>query len=154
MARNGHCTQCPGKCHWNVHFNQKYRWGYKDVKERKTMQALKDKYQKATGEKLNIQGLINKLKAEYEDVQVVVMKDMEKSGMCLNRIKEIALKPNPLSTPDYIDMLIEGEKSGNQTGMNKRVQALMVMKEKAETMAKVERGEKLLRNQKSVDFNP
>ena len=71
---------------------------------------------------------------------------MEKSGKCLNRLKEIALKPNPLSTPEYIDMLIEGEKSEAKPRWKERVQALMHMREKAEFMAKVDRGEKFLEN--------
>ncbi|KAL1279489.1 hypothetical protein QQF64_026162, partial [Cirrhinus molitorella] len=26
--KDGKCTVCPGKCVWNVHFNQKYKWDY------------------------------------------------------------------------------------------------------------------------------
>ncbi|XP_067249339.1 uncharacterized protein [Chanodichthys erythropterus] len=26
--KDGKCTVCPGKCDWNVHFNQKYKWDY------------------------------------------------------------------------------------------------------------------------------
>ncbi|XP_029942963.1 stonustoxin subunit alpha-like [Salarias fasciatus] len=60
-------------------------------------------------------------------------------------LKEIELKPNPLSTPEYIDMLIEGEKSEGKPGFKKRINALMAMKEKAEFMTKVSKGEKLLK---------
>ncbi|CAK6983914.1 uncharacterized protein LOC108882446, partial [Scomber scombrus] len=139
MGPDGYCTVCPGKCYWNVHFNQKYRWEYKEVKEKRTLKELKDKYIKA------LDTLIKKLKAEYNHVQVEVKKLMEESAKCLNRLKEITLKPNPLSTPEYIDMLIEGEKSDGRPGWKQRVQDLMVMREKAELKAKVERGEKLLR---------
>ncbi|XP_053186872.1 verrucotoxin subunit beta-like [Scomber japonicus] len=44
-------------------------------------------------------------------------------------------KPNPLSTPKYIDLLIEGEKSEAKLGWKKRVQALMDMRGKAEQLS-------------------
>ncbi|XP_041658390.1 uncharacterized protein LOC121519652 [Cheilinus undulatus] len=47
MSSNGMCNVCPGRCIWNVHFNQTYRWEYVKVKEKKTLQELKEKYDKA-----------------------------------------------------------------------------------------------------------
>uniref|UniRef100_A0A3P8S7F8 Septin-type G domain-containing protein n=1 Tax=Amphiprion percula TaxID=161767 RepID=A0A3P8S7F8_AMPPE len=142
--KNGFCTQCPNKCQWNVHFSQKYRWEYKEVKEKQPLQQLKEKYLKATGEKTTVQGVIDKLKAEYDRLHAVVLKLIEKSSKCLNRLREISLKPNPLSTPDYIDLLIEGEKSEGKPGWKERVESLMDMKQKAELMVKVEKREKFL----------
>ncbi|XP_042284280.1 uncharacterized protein LOC121908388 [Thunnus maccoyii] len=144
MGPDGNCIQCPGKCYWKEHFNQRYRWEYKDVTEKQTLKELKEKYLKAAEAEMSVQAVIDKLKAEYDHVQVEVVTLMERSGKCLNRLKEIALRPNPLSTPEYIDMLIEGEKSEAKLGWNQRVQSLMAMREKAECLAKVERGEKPL----------
>ncbi|XP_030016532.1 uncharacterized protein LOC115437481, partial [Sphaeramia orbicularis] len=144
MGSDGNCRECPKKCIWSVHYNQKYRWVYKEVKEKRTVKELKEKYLKAKEAKSPIQALISKLKDEYKLVQNQVVELMKKSSRCLNRLKEIALKPNPLSTPEYIDMLIESEKSEHKLGWKKRVQALTHMREKAEMMAKVERGETLL----------
>lgn len=146
MGSNGYCTVCPSKCYWNVHFNQKYRWDYQSVVEKRTVEELKEKYLKATKEKEPVKALIQKLKSEYDGVQDQVVKLMETSAECLNRLKEIALKPNPLSTPEYIDMLIEGEKAEAKPGYDERVKSLMAMKKKAEYMAKLEKGEKLLPN--------
>ncbi|XP_062284269.1 uncharacterized protein LOC133990109 [Scomber scombrus] len=146
MGPDGQCEQCPGKCHWSAHFNQKYRWDYKEVKEKRTVKELQEKYLKAAEAKTPVQALIDKLKAEYDHVQAEVVKLMEKSGKCLNRLKEIALKPNPLSTPEYIDMLIEGEKTEAKPGWKERVQALITMRERAEYLAKVDRGENLLKS--------
>ncbi|KAM7379837.1 hypothetical protein PAMP_005357 [Pampus punctatissimus] len=146
MGSDGHCTQCPSKCYWNVHFNQKYKWEYKEVKEMRTVQELQEKYLKATKAKMPVQTFIKKLKAEYDRMQVEVVKLMERSANCLNKLKQIALKPNPLSTPEYIDMLIEGEKSEAKTGYQQRVRYLIDMKEKAEYMAKIDKRETLLQN--------
>ncbi|KAL7386873.1 hypothetical protein ABVT39_015024 [Epinephelus coioides] len=145
MGPDGKCTECPGKCYWNVHFNQKYKWKYKEVKEKQTVTELKEKYLQAKEAKAPVEVLIGNIRAEYDNVQIQVVKFMERSAQCLNRLKEIALKPNPLSTSEYIDMLIEGEKSEAKPGWKQRVQSLMAMREKAQVMAKVGRGEKLLR---------
>ncbi|XP_006804680.1 uncharacterized protein LOC102776635 [Neolamprologus brichardi] len=139
MGPDGYCTECPGKCIWNVHYNQKYKWVYKEVKEKRTIKELRKKYLKAKGEKMTVQALVDKLNAEYDCLQAEVVKLVERSAECLNRLKEIALKPNPLSTLEYIDMLIEGEKSEAKPGWKQRVQSLMSMKEKAELMAHVEK---------------
>ncbi|KAE8290489.1 hypothetical protein D5F01_LYC10064 [Larimichthys crocea] len=141
MGPDGHCTECPRKCHWSLHYNQKYKWEYKAVKEKQTVQEMKEKYLKASEAKSPFQALMQKLKAEFDRLQNEVVKLVKKSGKCLNRLKEIALKPDPLSTPDYIDMLIEGEKHEGKPGWKQRVESLMNMKEKAECMAKVARGD-------------
>ncbi|XP_049454443.1 uncharacterized protein LOC125902267 isoform X1 [Epinephelus fuscoguttatus] len=145
MGPDGKCRQCPGKCNWNVHFNQKYKWEYKEVTEKRTVTELKEKYLQANEAKAPVEALFGKLRAAYDNVHKQVVKFMEMSARCLNRLKEIALKPNPLSTSEYIDMLIEGEKSEAKPGWKQRVQSLMAMREKAQLMAKVGRGEKLLR---------
>ncbi|KAM4551900.1 uncharacterized protein PAE49_015498 isoform 2-T2 [Odontesthes bonariensis] len=98
----------------------------------------------STIKKVTVQQMMGKLEAEYDDLQLEVVNLMEKSAECLNRLQEIALRPNPLSTPENIDLLIEGEKSEAKPGWNKRVESLMEMKEKAEIMMKVEKGENLL----------
>uniref|UniRef100_A0A4W6EWI3 Fibronectin type-III domain-containing protein n=1 Tax=Lates calcarifer TaxID=8187 RepID=A0A4W6EWI3_LATCA len=136
IGSDGHCTKCPGKCKWTVHVNQSYWWEYGEVREKQTVPELKEKYENATEAKTAIQTQIEELLTEYESVQDEVMKQMETSDKCLNRLKEIALKPNPLSTPGYIDMLIEGEKSEAKPGWRERVHSLIVMREKAEHIAK------------------
>ncbi|XP_074505955.1 uncharacterized protein LOC141776350 [Sebastes fasciatus] len=98
---------------------------------------------------IEVTALVVELKAEYKRVEDEVVKLMESSGKCLNRLKEIALKPNPLSTPEYIDMLIEGEKSEAKDGWKQRVDYLITMRENAVIMSKVGKGEKLLKRQES-----
>ncbi|XP_076600411.1 uncharacterized protein LOC143328876 [Chaetodon auriga] len=146
IGKDGKCTQCPGKCHWSVHHNQKYKWDYQDVKEKITNKDLKEKYQKATKGKMSVETLIEKMQEEYDHKQVEVKELIKKSAECLNRLKEIALKPDPLSTPEYIDMIIEGEKHEGKPGWMQRVQSLMEIKEKAEYMVRVSKGDTLLQS--------
>lgn len=146
MDSNGYCEVCPGNCVWNVHFNQKYKFEYRQVTKTQTIDELKKNYEIAKNAKSPFEELMLKLEKQYEDVQVKVTIMMDQSSKSLNRLKEIALKPNPLSTPDYIDMLIEGEKAEAKPGWNQRVQSLMAMRESAETLAKVDNKEVLLQN--------
>ncbi|XP_062413755.1 uncharacterized protein si:ch73-170d6.2 [Pungitius pungitius] len=143
MGSDGFCTECPGKCYWNNHFNQMYKWIYKEVEVEQTIDELKKKYQVAIDAKAPVQELIGKLNADHACVQMDVEKLMKTSAQSLNRLKEIALKPNPLSTPEYIDMLIEGEKASAEPGWKKRVESLTTIRQNAVILAKVERGEKL-----------
>ncbi|XP_023251627.1 uncharacterized protein LOC111646381 [Seriola lalandi dorsalis] len=116
-----------------------------EIKE--TAEQLKEHEAEISRNKnFEFEALIDKLRLEYDLVKAEVVTLMERSAQCLNRLKEIALKPNPLSTPEYIDMLIEGEKYEAKPGWKQRVQSLIDMREKADYMAKVERGEKLLQS--------
>ncbi|KAM4556076.1 uncharacterized protein V3H82_016001 [Fundulus diaphanus] len=131
----------------------KYKWKYEDVLKR-PIEELKENYENSTEEKMSVEGLMRKLEGEYHVMENEVNKLMEKSAKCLNRLKEIALKPNPLSLPDYIEMFIEDEKQEAKLGWKQRVESLMQIKEKAEFMAKVEKGEKPLICEASIDVTP
>ncbi|XP_034006744.1 uncharacterized protein LOC117498712 [Trematomus bernacchii] len=147
MGSDGNCTQCKGKCHWSKHFLQKYRWVYKEVKEKHTVKELKEKYLKASEAKGTVQEMIDRIKSKYQRLQAEVMEMMKRSVKSINRLGEIALRPNPLSTPEYIDMLIEGEKSEANSGWKERVQYLMEMRGQEELMGKARRGENLLQSE-------
>uniref|UniRef100_A0A667Y1T6 AIG1-type G domain-containing protein n=1 Tax=Myripristis murdjan TaxID=586833 RepID=A0A667Y1T6_9TELE len=162
--KDGRCTVCPGKCVWTVHFNQKYRWEYVKVKEKRTLKDLKEKYEQATQAKLTVQEIIEKQEGEIANLQDVVMSLMEESAHCIARLKEIALRPNPLTTPEYIDLLIEGEKSEAKEGYLARIQSLEAMRERATIISKVSKqgkrtkteqemyGGKQKRQKKQADF--
>ncbi|KAJ3595635.1 hypothetical protein NHX12_004938 [Muraenolepis orangiensis] len=87
---------------------------------------------------------IKQMRVQYDVLQEKVHQLMESSTQCLNRLKEIALKPNPLSTLEYIDLLIQGEKSELKEGCLQRIQKLQEIRVKAVTMEKVSRGVALL----------
>ena len=145
--KDGKCTVCPGKCDWSIHFNQKYRWDYVKEKQMRTVQDLKEKYEKATKPKITVQQLIENQKEEIANLQDEIMSLMDTTSRCIARLKEIALQPNPLTTPEYIDLLIEGEKSEAKEGYLARIQSLQTMKGKAQIIAKVEKREQLTRTE-------
>lgn len=57
---------------------------------------------------------------------------MESSVDCVIRLGKISLRPEVLSPPEYIDLLIDGEKSEAKSGWKKRVQYLINIRGKAE----------------------
>ncbi|XP_054452366.1 uncharacterized protein LOC129089054 [Anoplopoma fimbria] len=150
MDQSGMCTVCPGKCTWSLHSNQKYRWEYVQVKEKQTLQELKDKYKKATKEKMTVQELIERQEEEIVHLQDMMVSLMDQSAHSITRLQEIALRPNPLTTPEYIDMLIEGEKSEAKEGYQARVQSLMAMKDKAKIISKVAKRDKLTKTEEEL----
>ncbi|XP_065254585.1 uncharacterized protein LOC135873904 [Emys orbicularis] len=140
----GYCTVCPGKCVWNVHFNQKYRWVYKVVKEKQTYAQLKEKYEKASDEVLSTQNLVEKLSQEYAAVQEILIELIDKSSRSLQHLQAIALKPNPLSTPEYIDLMIMSEQQEQKSGYQERIKSLQGVREVAEIIRKIANNEALL----------
>ncbi|XP_063049339.1 uncharacterized protein LOC134443508 [Engraulis encrasicolus] len=128
---DGNCRVCPGRCVWSVHFNMRYRWDIKRVKEKRTYNELKSKYVKAVGEKMNAEEIIAKLEEEYHQVQEKIVKMMGNLTKCLMRLKEIALRPDPLSIPDYIDLLIESEKQEARPGYLQRIKELHEVRNRA-----------------------
>lgn len=127
------CVQCPGKCKRTEHVSQ-------DFREKLRVTGLKEKHALSAAQtKTVIQALVENQLSECESVQADMMRLMETSDRCLYRLKEISLKPNPVSTPDYIHMLIEGEKSEARPSWRDRVHSLICLKEEAEHMAEVQR---------------
>ncbi|XP_063040084.1 uncharacterized protein LOC134435163 [Engraulis encrasicolus] len=141
---NGYCTVCPGKCPSSAHFKMNYKWETKRVREKRTYQELRSKYAKAMGEKMNQEQIVEKMEEEYCKVQDKILEMMNTVTTCLTRLKEIALRPDPLSTPDYIDLMIKSEEQEAKPGFKQRIKELQVVREGAVLMQKV--SDKVRRN--------
>ena len=112
-----------------------------DVTERKqvtkTSEDLKRRYQDASGKVKSATDIINEMVDEFEAVQIKIIGITEVLRKSINKLNEIALKPNPLSTGEYIRLLIESEKSTAEPGWQDRVNHLNQVKEKVDNLAKV-----------------
>ncbi|XP_078272193.1 uncharacterized protein LOC144602944 [Rhinoraja longicauda] len=144
MDREGKCMVCPEKCIWSVHFNQKYKFDYVKKKQKRTYSALKEKYEKAYGAKMSQQNIMETLEQEFDEVENTVLELIEQLSGSIRRLEEIALRPNPLSTPAYIDLMILSEKEEVKPGFLERIQTLREVKERAELIQKVANNEKML----------
>ncbi|XP_063814159.1 uncharacterized protein LOC135054768 [Pseudophryne corroboree] len=150
---DGYCRQCPGKCIWNVHFNQRYKWEYVAKTEKRTYDELKKNYQEASGEVMTAERLVKQLNRDYHKVKIGVFGLIDQSSKSLKRLREIALVPNPLSTTEHIDLIIQSEEQEAKPGYKERIQSLMEVREQAMLLEKIERGEELLSDeQKSRPF--
>ncbi|KAE8595004.1 hypothetical protein XENTR_v10015426 [Xenopus tropicalis] len=144
---NGYCTMCPGECVWSVHHNQAYKFSYTTIKEKKTYAELKAKYEEASGEIMNAEKIFQKLEDDYCNVQAVVLVLIDKSSQSLKRLEEIALRPNPLTATEYIDLMIQSEEQEAKPGFQERIQSLKAVREDAEIIRKISSGEALLPEQ-------
>lgn len=135
--KNGSCKVCPGKCHWQNHKNMPYRLIMQRVKKTKTAQDLKERYEKAVGEKLTAQSLIEQVSQDFTAVQINVIFFTDQIRRSLVRLDQIALRPNPMTAVEYIDILIESEKKEHKTGWKERVKQLEAARAQAETLYNV-----------------
>ncbi|XP_071539262.1 uncharacterized protein [Panulirus ornatus] len=137
--RNDYCCICPSKCHWSVHKNFPKKYVVKIVTVTKTADDLKKRYQEATEKKLSAENLIIKVQDEFEAVQLKVLGMTEAVRKSLQRLQEIALKPNPLSTLEYIDLMIDSEQTQARPGWQARVQQLRNVRKETEYMQDIAR---------------
>ncbi|KAK2917157.1 hypothetical protein Q8A67_001531 [Cirrhinus molitorella] len=149
VIKDGKCTVCPGKCVWNMHFSQKYKWDYVKEKRKETYQDLKKRFEDAHGQVMSNEKILEELEKEFQAVKDIVAELIIGSQKSLERLQEIALKPNPLSVPDYIDLMIESEKQEAKPGFQDRIQFLMEVRKMAEIISKVSTGEVLLEDLKA-----
>lgn len=56
----------------------------------------------------------------------------------MQRLDEIALKPNPLSEVEYIDLLIESERQEGKPGYSQRIKYYQDMKQRALIMSRLQ----------------
>ena len=92
----------------------------------------KIKYHEAVKGKTKVEAEIDRLKAEFDDTQKIVLSFVAEMQRGLKRLTEIALKKNPLQQLDYLDLLIQSEESQGRPGFKDRVKALKETRKQAE----------------------
>ena len=137
MDGKGNCKICPGRCHWKMHKNIPYKIQTERKKVTKTIAELEARYEHAKERKLSSTQLIKRLMTEIEQIQITVIGYMENVRVSIERLNEIALKPHPLSTTEYIDKLIESEKIKAGYGWKERVEQLGEVRKQAEYLEKL-----------------
>eukprot|EP00063_Salmo_salar_P057776 XP_014032611.1 PREDICTED: uncharacterized protein LOC106588301 [Salmo salar] len=138
--RNRQCKICPGKCSWKDHVKEKvvYQRAPKVVK--KTYNNIQFEYGQGVGGTITSEDMEEKIQSEIQESEDKGNKLLETSYKCVARLEEIALRPNPLTAEEYIDLLIHRE-----TENINRVKKLQEMKAKAllissMTKEKIEQG--------------
>lgn len=120
------CKICPSKCVWIVHRNNGFKWSYRTEKVSMSLQEIQQR-SGATGP-VSVNQILATLQDQYNKNQRSVLKKTEEARNHINRLKEIALKPDPLSTTDYIELLILNEERNQESGWERRVEHLDFIK--------------------------
>ena len=134
---NARCTVCNGRCSWEQHKSMQYYFTTERKQVTRTSEDLKRRYQDASGKVKSATEIIDEMVDEFEAVQIKIIGITEVLRKSINKLNEIALKPNPLSTGEYIRILIESEKSTAEPGWQDRVNHLNQVKEKVDSLAEV-----------------
>lgn len=130
--KDGYCTVCIKKCIWKEHKNARYKFIYVTDKVKKTYTEMKQKYEKAIGSKLTHESFIANLSKDVEHLFAYVNGMMTKMNNCKSRLKEIALRPDPLSTVEHLDQMIQAEDMERHQGYQRRIEMLNEFKHMAE----------------------
>ncbi|XP_066574854.1 uncharacterized protein LOC136764581 [Amia ocellicauda] len=150
MDDEGNCVICPGHCNYSLHSPEMFIWKYEEKKVKKTVKELKDNFVKASGKFMSTKEMLDKLEADFHKIEDKIMWLIRLSSNCLARLEEIALKPNTLSTVEYIDLLIRNEEEEGKPGFQDRVSELQKMKQTSEILAKIANNEKLLPEERKI----
>ena len=116
VMKRENCTICPKKCHWSQHSNVPYIFEYYKKQETRTSDNLKRKYDSAVSGKESVEAMIAKNEDNLVALHVEVHMLIEKTHKSIERLQQIALKPNPLTEVDYLDLLIESEQQEAKYG--------------------------------------
>lgn len=137
MNSSKYCKVCPGHCYWDQHKNLPYLIEFETVVETRTSEDLKKKYETAQKGKLKVTDMLTKLDEFLENAHTNVLTMICKAQECLRRLDSIALKPNPLSSVEHLQLLIESEKQSARHGWQRRIQYYEEAKRHAEMLSKV-----------------
>lgn len=127
----GYCKICPEKCFWSMHKNTAYFFEYVPRKVKKTYGEMKKRHEDALGRTLTHEKYIEELTFDIEDAFEEIKSMMNEMNNCKTRLKEIALKPDPLSTVEHIDLMIQSEETEKKQGYFNRIIMLMEFRKMA-----------------------
>ena len=113
-------------------------------KQTTSSDAIKEKYEKELKRKLTAQDLIKVLQQDIDNNNQKVLSLVNIVSNCIQRLDEIALRPNPFSTPQYIDLIIDAEQQEKKTGFKERIESLKKLRQMAVITSKIKKQENLL----------
>ena len=136
---NGSCQQCPNKCHWSEHVNDAYRYDTQYETVEKEYDEIKERFDSAVEGQSKIEAVIKKVEQDFIKTNRIVLNFVAEMQRGLKELSEIALKKDPLQQVDYLDLLIESEKSQAKPGWQDRVSALQITRDAAVQINRLEK---------------
>lgn len=139
MDSDGNCQICPEKCYWQKHANTPYIFEFVEVKVKKTYADKLQKYKTAEGKLPNQQQVLEQMGEELNEMIDAIEDMMGIIKDCNERLQEMALRPNPLSMVEHIDLMIQSEEMEKKDGFKERIKTLEEFRRRAEIHKHVER---------------
>ncbi len=137
VMEDGACTKCETKCKWNLHKNQPYVYTVFSGKRTRTDLDVMERYDQATAKKMVAEETLNNLAKQFTKIQLILLQHGEQVRRSLRMLEDKALKMNPLSTIDYIDILLQSELSEARPGWPQRIKQLEDAKKQAQQLHKM-----------------
>jgi hypothetical protein len=133
---NKYCTVCPGKCFWNNHYNNSFRFEIIEKTEELELNDLKIKYQDASSKKINSEQMLQKAEEQYNQYDKQIKDLLKTIQTCINHLRIIAARDNPLSEIEYLELQIDAEKNSKKPQWQQRVKKYQDMIHKAKLLQK------------------
>ena len=131
--------------------NTPFRFEVYEQIERRTLEDLKKRYHEALSSQFSVESMIANMEDHLAFLQQKVLELSREAKQSMQHLDEIALKSNPLSEVEYIDLLIESEKQEAKPGFQKRVKCYQDMKQKVLIMLKIKDTDIAIEAQKHND---
>ena len=142
MGRNGYCTECPGKCYHTIHQNLPILWVSEEKEDVVTDKDLEKRYYDEKSKLSKQAQYIIGLKNDFMYITMSCLNTQEQIKNSVDRLKKIALNSNSYeSSEEYIDLLIESEKSEKKKGYLDRVRGLEELKKQHQILREAYKNE-------------
>ncbi|XP_062291129.1 uncharacterized protein LOC133995671 [Scomber scombrus] len=91
VMKRGRCTSCSGKCPASDHVKERWRYVTETKTIKKTLQDVKEKYEKNKTKTVEGKSLMANLEAEIEELKAEKIKLLDESYQHVEHLEEIAL---------------------------------------------------------------
>ena len=115
-----------------MHKNMRYYFTTEEAPVTKTAEEVKKQYETASKKKLSHQEVVEKMVGEFVDVQMEVQCGVERVRTLVNLLAKQALRNEPLSQKDYLNLLIKAEEQKHEPGFQDRIAQLQMALNEAE----------------------
>lgn len=107
------------------------------------MEDLKKRYEDAMDKKAATEIIISNMENHLQFIRTKVLQMVQTINQSLHRLDEIALKPNPLTEVEYIELLIQSEKQERKPGWQQRIEYYEEVKQQAMLLKTVSNEEEI-----------
>ncbi|CAG0889812.1 unnamed protein product [Darwinula stevensoni] len=124
------CIRC--NCDFSLHVGQSWRYEEVVVTKLRSYAWLSRRYAKGSKKVFSKEQLMKKLAVDIRSCQVEVYSMITEARRLMNELRDKALRPTPMTTVEYIDILIEAERGGGRKGGAERIKHLEAAKRASE----------------------